>query len=64
MTNDEIKDAVKRKSPILYDGKEYEYIEEIIYYYRGGWRVSALLHEKGTNAVYRVKAEDVHPVGR
>ena len=62
MTNAELKEAVRTKANVIYDGKIYECVSEIIMYYRNGWNISVTLIEKGVNSIRRVKAEEVRKV--
>ena len=61
MTNEEAKEALQNKTPVVCGGIEYKRLSAIIYRYndKGKFLVSAELQDKHTNSVTIARMEDV-----
>lgn len=64
MTNEEIKEAFSKQSPVICGGIEYARISAIIYRYdtKGKFIISAELKDKHTNSVTIARIQDIQGV--
>lgn len=64
MTNEEAKEALQNKTPVVCGGIEYKRLSAIIYRYndKGKFLVSAELLDKNKNSVTIARMEDVQEV--
>lgn len=64
MTNSEAKEALKKRTPVIYNNIEYLYISAIIYRYddNGNLVISAELADKCRHSVIIAQLKDVIPI--
>lgn len=64
MTNEQAKQALQNRTPIIYRGIEYAYISAIIYRYddKGRFLVSAELKDKKANSITIALLEQVKEI--
>ncbi len=64
MTNSEAKEALKKRTPVIYNNIEYLYISAIIYRYDSNCNliISAELADKCKNSVTIAQLKDVIPI--
>ena len=63
MTNNEAKEALLRRTPVIFNGNEYEYMSAIIYRYDkdGNFLISAELIDKNKHSITVARIKDVIP---
>ena len=61
MTNNEAKEALLRRTPVIFNGNEYEYMSAIIYRYDkdGNFLISAELIDKNKHSITVARIKDV-----
>ena len=61
MTNNEAKDALLRRTPVIFNGNHYEYISAIIYRYdrENNLLISAELIDKNKRSITIARIKDV-----